>query len=247
MSKKKISVMVFALASMLMILSFSACADTTPYIKNNVELAAEGIVVNVTAKSASQTQSALEKTYASTSVEDMDMVSAYAYFLYDAAGGFLVSDSPMCFALAYVDDDDVLELLICNGNGEMDNIWVYKYDPKANDVNLVGGFGDYGSMVYYPKKNLIEDSSFGPGVESMSYYCIDDMDVISLGYLKHDMDLGTYSIDDVECDRKTYEDTMEGFRAIGDVSMISLDSMTRYSSCCKDSDTIANALFEYMD
>ena len=64
------------------------------------------------------------------------------------------------YELVYLDEDDVLELLLAEGNAHGDRIEVYYYDFETKEVTFLASFSSFGRMSYIPKKNTII-SSYG--------------------------------------------------------------------------------------
>lgn len=72
------------------------------------------------------------------------------------------------FCLAYIDEDDVPELFIIEGNSHADGVTMYTYtDDKAVKV---GGFSEYGGIDYAPKENLFISTSSGMDMFQSEYY-----------------------------------------------------------------------------
>ncbi len=81
------------------------------------------------------------------------------------------------FSLAYIDDDDIPELLVCYGDSHADTVSVYKVGSEK-DLILLGRFGETGTIKYCEKANLIESSAGGMGVWHSLFYRILDHECI---------------------------------------------------------------------
>lgn len=64
------------------------------------------------------------------------------------------------FELAYIDEDDVPELLLCEGTGHIDGIVIYKYNPDTERMEMVDSFSSFGRFGYAPRLNIVK-SSYG--------------------------------------------------------------------------------------
>ena len=64
------------------------------------------------------------------------------------------------FAVAYINNDDIPELLVSYGTTHFDGICVYTYDLDDNKVEYVGEFSTYGQFAYNEKKNIM-NSTYG--------------------------------------------------------------------------------------
>lgn len=64
------------------------------------------------------------------------------------------------FSIAYIDEDDIPELLCGLGDNHTCGIHVFKYDAGTDSVVCVGEFGSSGNMSFSEKKNRIH-SSYG--------------------------------------------------------------------------------------
>lgn len=80
----------------------------------------------------------------------------YASFLEsgDYAEDFWLADE-VRYELAYIDEDDVPELLLAEGNGHVNRVAVYRYNEKNDKVEFLASFSSFGSLKYVPKGNII--------------------------------------------------------------------------------------------
>lgn len=60
------------------------------------------------------------------------------------------------FELACIDQDDIPELLLCEGNSHIDGIVIYKYDPDDGKMEKVDFFSSFGRFTYVPFGNIVE-------------------------------------------------------------------------------------------
>ena len=76
------------------------------------------------------------------------------------------------FNLAYVDEDDIPELIIIDGlaHGHGGNVYTW-YEGK---VVYIGLYGQYGGFSYLDKENLIHHAYDGAGVDYSGFYKIED-------------------------------------------------------------------------
>lgn len=80
----------------------------------------------------------------------------YASFLEngDYAEDFGFADE-VRYELVYIDDDEMPELLLAEGNRHVDRVAVYRYNEKEAKVEFLASFSSFGSMQYIPKGNTI--------------------------------------------------------------------------------------------
>ena len=64
------------------------------------------------------------------------------------------------FQYAYIDEDDIPELLVCKGSFHTSGIIVCRYISEKNKVVLIGEFSSYGWLNYVDRGNRI-DSQYG--------------------------------------------------------------------------------------
>jgi len=60
------------------------------------------------------------------------------------------------FDLAYIDGDDIPELLVCYGNYHVSGVCIYRYDPALDEVISYGEYGTSGNLMYFVKRGFIE-------------------------------------------------------------------------------------------
>lgn len=64
------------------------------------------------------------------------------------------------FELAYIDEDDIPELLFCLSNHTPDGVFIFKYIPARKEVVNIGEFSQFGSIDYIEHGNRIS-SQYG--------------------------------------------------------------------------------------
>lgn len=95
-----------------------------------------------------------------------EAVAAYDALLPEiiAKGEYLGSSYGPNFLAAYIDGDNVPELLVSYGDFHPCGICVYCYDPREKEVCYLGEYGIYGQMSYEPKAGHIHSSTGGQGL-----------------------------------------------------------------------------------
>ena len=59
--------------------------------------------------------------------------------------------SDVAVNLIYLDDDEIPELVIANGDRPENPVHLLSYDPDLKEIVLIDGFSMYGKMYYEPK------------------------------------------------------------------------------------------------
>ncbi len=72
------------------------------------------------------------------------------------------------FMTAYIDEDDLPELLVAYGDFHSEGVSVYRYEVSLDEVFYVGTFGSFGSMQYYEGTSIIV--SYYGNMGAYSYY-----------------------------------------------------------------------------
>ena len=96
-------------------------------------------------------------------VYGLDAVYAYASFLQDYMKHPAVAenddgdDTPadaddVLINVIYLDDDEIPELVIANGNDPENPVHLFSYDPESQEISEDGFFSMYGKMYYEPGK-----------------------------------------------------------------------------------------------
>lgn len=121
------------------------------------------------------------------------------------------------FCLAYIDEDDVPELFIIEGDSHADGVTMYTYtDDKAVKV---GGFSEYGGIDYAPKENLFISTSSGMDMFQSEYYRLNIGNaelICSTTGVNLGMEESTYYIDDTIVSEDEY--SAKGTEIVSSVS-----------------------------
>lgn len=59
------------------------------------------------------------------------------------------------YELAYIDGDNVPELLLADGNLHVSKVAVYTYNEETKQIGFLATFSSFGKLGYVPKKNII--------------------------------------------------------------------------------------------
>ncbi len=152
-------------------------------------------------------------------IQFTDYKDAYSYYLrnYVSNGGM----EPY-FYIDYIDDDNIPELFIIEGNGHASCVKLYTY--IHGEIVKMGDFGEYGSIDYAPKESIFINTYSGMGMFTTEYLRLISGNAEALCTLSGvDVDLpeSKYYINDVqvseaECDAKGAElnDLVSGFKSI---------------------------------
>ncbi|MBP3460181.1 MAG: hypothetical protein J6K58_13305 [Lachnospiraceae bacterium] len=115
------------------------------------------------------------------------------------------------FYLAFIDDDEIPELLIMDDYGHAAGVKVYTYD---DDIVEIGEFGSMGSMSYVQKEGLISSSFTGMGEFIDNIYEMEDGEA-SLIHSRHSYpDLSQddpytnllYEVDEIPVSKEEYDE-----------------------------------------
>lgn len=136
----------------------------------------------------------------------IDAIDEYAESLYWYITGDGSYDEYK-FALAYIDTDEIPELLVFPGDYHASMVEVYTF--YDNEVCNVGSFGSSGCITYATKQNLISSVYAGQGSVSYEYYSIQEgMAHLakSIGYTDYDFETEkeAYYIDDKKVSENEY-------------------------------------------
>ena len=111
-----------------------------------------------------------------TTVETADWKQTYASALWIYAAGEQYTDECR-FALAYIDEDDIPELVISTGDKHMDGVEIYTYF-NGGLVNVAGEgythFGEYGGFLYMEKQNRFFNTFLSNGVSVFAEFRIEN-------------------------------------------------------------------------
>lgn len=67
------------------------------------------------------------------------------------------------FALGYINDDDIPELMVCYGTAHVDQVQVYSYNPQSGTVEDWGSFSSFGTFDYYERQGVVVGQYGGTG------------------------------------------------------------------------------------
>ena len=81
------------------------------------------------------------------------------------------------YALVYLDEDDIPELLLAEGDSHADRIAVYYYDFEIEKVTFLSSFSSFGKISYIPKKSTVISSYGNHGYYHFVYSVIEDGEV----------------------------------------------------------------------
>ena len=96
------------------------------------------------------------------------------------------------FAYAYIDEDNIPELLLGFGNFHTSGIYVLQYDPEKNDVNIIGEFSSFGGVKYVDHGNRIISQYGSYDLYMIIVSKIDDGKAHAVGAVTEDADGGSY-------------------------------------------------------
>ena len=164
-----------------------------------------------------------------------DYKDAYSYYLRN-----YVPDEGMepYFYLDYVDDDDIPELFIIEGNGHANCVKMYTY--MRGEIVKIGDFGEYGGMSYAPKESIFINTYSGMGMFTTEYLRLNSgsaEELCTLSGVDIDLPESKYYINDVqvseaECNAKEAEldALVSGFKYIHyeDAYEITEDNLSWY-------------------
>ena len=145
------------------------------------------------------------------------ILKAYADILRETAGMEDLSEEAS-FAMGYIDDDGIPELLVAENSGQADGIHVYAF--KDGSVIDCGYFGHYGGfMRYLPREGLISTYYMWMGVEAESYATLKNGEVEwtrsiarrEVYHPENDSYDYTYTIDKEEVTLEAYERALDAY------------------------------------
>ena len=149
-----------------------------------------------------------------------DFASKYAEAVYNDfisnAGEYY---DPLCYQFIYLNDDDIPELAVCEGNWHGAGVKIYTiYDDEVVDLDY---FGSSGACAYIPYEGYLCSSYMGSGAVWYGYYQLIDGEVITLNtlssyedcYMEEDLEemeeTELYFIDDVGVTRSEYNNLLD--------------------------------------
>ncbi|MBR3397916.1 MAG: zinc ribbon domain-containing protein [Lachnospiraceae bacterium] len=146
-----------------------------------------------------------------SAVQDSDIIEAYREVLESSYRGTV--EAPW-YCFGFVDNDEIPELLLSEGNYHAAAVKVYTY--KEGTVQEIGIYGSDGNMSYYPYEDLIFTYWIGQGHYINTYYHTDGSVIHSL----HSADTPTgpdptpvKQVDDIDVSADEYDSLSEQIRA----------------------------------
>lgn len=113
------------------------------------------------------------------------------------------------FALTHIDNDDILELIVIDGNSIKSGADVYSiYDNK---VFYVGTFGSQGTIRYAYKDSLIDSAIYDSGFYCNSFYKLSKGTVELENDISASSDL-TYTINNKEVSEQEYKQLNQSYQ-----------------------------------
>lgn len=147
--------------------------EVTPEVTEETEIEAETETETVTETETATTKKEISRD---------EWRAAYKAFLKDYIKDNNVmddTDEGPKFALIYLDDDNVPELVIPQGHFHSARCELYCYDGK--EVRLLGEYGSWGGFGYRPESGIFSAGFVNQGSEETTYYKLEDGKVITLG------------------------------------------------------------------
>ncbi len=123
--------------------------------------------------------------------------------------------SKIRYSLIYLDDDDIYEVAVGENNLSLSDIAIFKYDSKKR-FKLLGKFGNFGSIIYAPKQEMI-GSWYGNGGCFYNFYSKVDENGIEL------LD-AVYILQRADGSPATYYEVLDNVGINGDSSYSYLDA-----------------------
>ncbi|MBR3439308.1 MAG: hypothetical protein IKH13_07395 [Clostridia bacterium] len=173
------------------LLSLCACGNKRGGSKIETEPTEETVLSTeeqtVTTEAESETETQTE-TKAETTTEAKQKISpeeckaAYKAFLKDYIKDNKVvddTDEGPKFALIYLDDDNIPELVIPQGHFHGAKCELYCYDGK--EAKLLGEYGSWGGFSYRPESGVFSTGFVNQGGEETTYYKLENGAVTELG------------------------------------------------------------------
>ena len=174
-------------------------------IKKIIVLVCMVICISITACSSTGSDKILEEVFKGYNACIKEYVESSEYDISDKVR----------YTLAYINDDDIPELVLSEGDSHASGVRVYFYDSDQKKVIDNGErYGNNGGFSYFEKKNLIYDYYFGNGGYGNVCFCSigseTDFKVTRSKWFTSwvDEEGGShYAIDFEEVDEEVYEKT----------------------------------------
>ncbi len=85
------------------------------------------------------------------------------------------------FEIAYIDEDDIPELLFCLSNHTPDGVFIFKYIPDRKEVISIGEFSQFGGIDYVEHGNRISSQYGNQGVYIRMVSKLDSDRAVAIG------------------------------------------------------------------
>ena len=69
----------------------------------------------------------------------------------------------MRFALGFINEDDIPELILCYGTSHVDQVYVYSFNPQSRAVEDWGSFSSFGTFSYFERQGIVVSQYGGMG------------------------------------------------------------------------------------
>ncbi|MDE5584050.1 MAG: NPXTG-anchored protein [Ruminococcus sp.] len=115
--------------------------------EETTEAVANVDVKNVVSSGASGAP-VVEKAYGAPVISTPDWSDAYSSYVLDKGGDYR-------FDFVYIDDDDIPELVVTNGEGRACKSEVVRWNPKTKQIESLTDGSDYGTLYYSARGNVI--------------------------------------------------------------------------------------------
>lgn len=189
---------------LVMALVTGACGSSTSQ-QNSVSL-------SETSGSSSTAGPSVSKEEETGPVTAESAVLAYAEYFGEIFDGEDIST--IRYTLAYINDDDIPELLYMEGNFHAAGVHVLICDDHGN-VCDIGEFGEYGNFAYKERAGKILSYTMNNGVYFVDFYDLDGLSLVDDTYFEYDeaqnsKDTERYYVDGDEVDAETYHEEYTG-------------------------------------
>lgn len=113
------------------------------------------------------------------------------------------------FTLAYIDDDDIPELLVLDGDYHGAGVEIVKYDSTDSTARKIDSFGSWGSMNYLPGQSAIFSFWMGQGYECYYSHEINGFTAEMTSDLEMNEENAEYTINGIASDSETFNEVLE--------------------------------------
>lgn len=152
------------------------------------------------------TSEEVEETTTTTTVANRvqtpDWANAYSDFLLGKDFGDLDADTTK-FALAYIDNDSMPELLLCDEGGEYQ---IYTYDDDDGVIIYMGKAGADGLILYKEKGSLVFTGTNTDSLRSVNVIAMKDDTLVDKIYYQYDKTNDKYYVDGEEVTAEEYQE-----------------------------------------